>query len=111
QKNMEFFGSDDPQGSPIVASNIVTDPEHLIKKGVITPVKINIQDGNQGVYIRSIQVAGPNATDFEIKSGSLNNSLLKPNSSHEITAEYVGTDVESSAVLRIEYGNSSIKEI
>src|SRR5690606_39172932 len=62
-------------------------------------------------YIRSIQVAGPNATDFEIKSGGLNNSLLKPNSSHEITVEYVGTDVESSAVLRIEYGNSSIKEI
>ncbi|MEX2594257.1 MAG: malectin domain-containing carbohydrate-binding protein [Anditalea sp.] len=111
QKNMEFFGTDQPEGSPSIASKMETDDVVLIKNGIISPVKLNIQDGNQGIFIRSINITGDNALDFVIKSGNINNGLLKANTVHELELEYIGSKQEPTAVLKIDYGKSSSKEI
>src|SRR5690606_38705977 len=93
QKDMEFFGTDNPQGSPVIASQIQTDSVKTVKKGILTPLKIGFQDGNQSVYIRSVRITGPNASDFEIKSGALTHSIVPANSFHEILLDYVGTEL------------------
>src|SRR5690606_37734842 len=38
QKNMEFFGTDNPDGSPVIASQIKVDSAVTVKKGILTPV-------------------------------------------------------------------------
>jgi PKD repeat protein len=111
QKNMEFFGSDQPEGSPSIASKIETDSAIVVKKGVVSPVNLTVQDGNQGIYIKSMTITGDNALDFILKTGNISNGLVNSNSVHELEIEYIGNEQEASAVLEIDYGNSSHKEI
>ena len=99
QKNMEFFGTDKPDGSPVIASQIKVDSAVTVKKGILTPVKIEFTNGNQSVYIRSIRITGEDASNFEIIAGAMTHSVVPANSFHEILLEYVGTSLESSAVL------------
>ncbi|MFC4871696.1 malectin domain-containing carbohydrate-binding protein [Negadavirga shengliensis] len=111
QKNMEYFGFDNPVGSPSVASTLEAEGTIQIKSGVFSKLKINIEGGNQGIFIKSMNIVGEDAEDFEIKSGVLENSLLKTGSSHEIILDYIGEKLNASAVLEIKYGDSSQEDI
>src|SRR5690606_2951158 len=111
QKNMEFFGSDSPQGMPIIASKIGGDSKVIVKKGQVAPIKISNLEGNQSIYIRDITIAGVNASDYKITSGKISNGLIRANTEHEVLVEYIGGSVQSSAVLKIDFGQSSVKEV
>ncbi|WP_281503854.1 malectin domain-containing carbohydrate-binding protein, partial [Arenibacter sp. F26102] len=111
QKNMEFLGEDSPVGSPSVASVVNSFGNLLIADGATESIDLIIENGNVGVMITSMELSGPNAADFNIVSGQLANQLLKTNTTHAIEIMLTGTGADRSALLTINYGNNSSKEI
>jgi large repetitive protein len=107
QKNMEYFNGDAPQGIPSVASSLSAPSSVEVLSGSTTDIVLSVTDGNVGLIVSSMELSGPNADDFNIVSDELVNSLLKSNSNHTITVGLTGTGTNRSAVLTINYGNSS----
>ncbi|WP_117584379.1 Kelch repeat-containing protein, partial [Neotamlana sedimentorum] len=109
QKNMEVLGTNNPTGTPSVASvlNIPTNID--INGSVGTEINISNSNGNMGTLVHSIALSGTNSEDFEIVSGSITEGLIPSNSSHQIIVAYHGTSNNVTADLDINYGvnNSS----
>ncbi|MEJ1222371.1 PKD domain-containing protein [Sediminicola sp. 1XM1-17] len=111
QKNMEVLGADNPSGVASVASILSVPSNVQIEVGNISIVSLDITGGNNGVIIKSMSLSGPNAAEFNISSGKLTNSLLKPNSTHPLELEFTGSTEGQSAILTINYGANLVKQI
>uniref|UniRef100_UPI00047BDC8D malectin domain-containing carbohydrate-binding protein n=1 Tax=Arenibacter latericius TaxID=86104 RepID=UPI00047BDC8D len=106
QKNMEYFGEDTPVGSPSVASDVSALTDLLIANGTTESINLNVQNGNVGVIVTSMEITGLDAADFTIETGQLTNQLLNPNSVHPIGISLSGSSGNKAAVLTIYYGNN-----
>nr|MBI1232375.1 PKD domain-containing protein [Cytophagales bacterium] len=111
QKNMEFFGFDQPSGKPLVSSELNVDDSLFVKAGEIVPLAINASGGNQGVYINSIKVIGDSLSNFVIKNQQVEHLFIQPNSTLELNLEYVGDELVYNAYLEIIKGDSSKVEV
>ena len=111
QKNMEFFGEDAPTGTPSVASTLQAPAGIQILDGNTEDIDISVVDGNQGIFVTSMVLSGPNAADFVIQAGELTNQLLSVNDTHTISVQLTGTGADRNAVLTINYGNNSSVDI
>ncbi|MCM4164796.1 MULTISPECIES: malectin domain-containing carbohydrate-binding protein, partial [unclassified Arenibacter] len=111
QKNMEYFGEDAPLGSPSVASELNALGSLLIADGATETIDLGIENGNVGVMVTSMVLSGTDAADFNIVSGELTDQLLNPNTTHPIEIALNGTGANRNAILTINYGNNSSKEI
>lgn len=104
QKNMEHLGAATPSGTAIMAS-ILTGPASIeIEANSTTSISLDVAGGNQGIYIRSIQITGANAGDFSIVSGGLSNGLVKSNDSHNLIIAYNNGQTAATANLLVDYG-------
>ncbi|MET7030280.1 PKD domain-containing protein [Sediminicola luteus] len=111
QKNMEFLGVDSPVGSPSVASVLSAPASLQIGVGSSETFNVGIANGNVGVFVKSIQLSGPNANEFNIISGGITNGFLKPNTTHPISVAFTGTTEGQTATITINYGAASQKQI
>ena len=111
QKNMEYLGVDAPVGSPSVASTLETPGGIQIADGTTESFDITLSGGNVGVYVTSMVLSGPNAADFAITAGELNQQLLKANSTYSVSVELTGTGPNRSATLTINYGDGQSQEV
>ena len=104
QKNMEFLGQDAPTGVPGVASSL-TVPEFVsVDMHNAAEFNMDINNGNMGVIIKSMELEGTNADKFQITSGLLNTVLLKPETTSKVTVAYLGEVAGETANLIINYG-------
>lgn len=111
QKNMEFYGSNAPEGDAIVAG-ILDAPDAVIFETAGTQtVNLQLSGGNVAAYIRSMTISGPDAADFTLTSGSLQNGLILPDTSRSLEITLTGTGDNRNAVLNIAYGASSTLNI
>jgi PKD repeat protein len=111
QQNMEFLGADNPAGSPSVSS-VFTGPETVVfSDGETLDIALEAVGGNVGVFVRSMTVSGPNAADFTINSGTLENAILPAGSTQVLSITLNGTGADRSAVLTIEFGAASTLNI
>ncbi len=111
QKNMEYLGLDQPTGDPSVASDLGVPLNVLIADGATENFDITTQGGNVGVFVTSMELSGPNASDFSILTGELTNQLLSANATHNIAVNLTGTGDNRSATLTITYGNGATKVV
>ncbi|WP_082591062.1 PKD domain-containing protein [Sediminicola sp. YIK13] len=107
QKNMEYFGTDAPQGAPSIASTLSAPSSLEIGVGSSANFDIGVANGNVGVFVKSMQLSGPNANEFSIVSGGLTNGLIKPNTTHSVTVAFTGNVEGQTATLTLNYGTSS----
>ncbi|WP_437439895.1 Kelch repeat-containing protein, partial [Eudoraea algarum] len=106
QKNMEYYGQDAPTGSPSVASTMAADTAISFGSGESKNATINITTGNVGIIVRSMDLSGPDASEFSIDSGNLTNGLLKSSSQHVVGLAHTGTGTNKSATLTINYNET-----
>ncbi len=106
QKNMEFYGEDNPAGIPLVASTLSAPTSLSIMPNNVASLLLEPNNGNVGIFITSMEISGDQAADFSIDMGALTNSLLMPNSEHVVDIAYNG-DGNASAILTINYGASN----
>ncbi|RNC90255.1 MAG: PKD domain-containing protein [Allomuricauda sp.] len=105
QKNMEYYGEDNPTGTPLTASTLNAPVQLTIAPAATETILLEVSEGNVGVFVKSMQLSGNQAADFNIVSGELTNSLLMPNVQHAIEILYSGTG-SATAQLAINYGST-----
>ena len=105
QLNMEFLGVDSPVGNPSTASTLSAPSTVVIADGGSEDIDLDVMDGNLGIIVRSMEITGPNAADFSIDAGELQNALLNANSTSTVTVSLSGTGENRSATLTINYGS------
>lgn len=111
QKNMEFLGEDNPVGVASDESVLNVPTTVVVENDSSQDFNIIVADGNTGIFIKSMEITGVNATDFSIGSGELTNGLINANSQHAVTISLVGPGVDKTAILTINYGNNNTASI
>jgi len=111
QKNMEVFGADAPVGTALSAGTLFAPSSLMVASGTSESLFLEVSGGNVGKIVRSIEITGPDASDFSIVSGSLTNALLDANSTHEIVLALNNAAGDRNAVLTLNYGASSTLNI
>ena len=104
QKNMEFYGQDAPSGTSLIASTVNGPSQVLINNGASETIDIDITGGNQAVFIKSMEIVGPDASSFSLTSGGITNGLLNANTSNPIEINNSGIGQSLTAQLVINYG-------
>ncbi|SMD46299.1 Por secretion system C-terminal sorting domain-containing protein [Aquiflexum balticum DSM 16537] len=103
QKNMEFFGLNNPQGTAILKSTL-SGPEIIQLPGENVNVELSVLDGNQGVFIRNISFTGTDAAEFNLGEMDYSGALILPNTLFNLTINYLGTKGNPEANLLVEFG-------
>jgi|UPI0008355416 PKD repeat protein len=111
QKNMEFLGEDSPVGSPSVVSVLSSATTVVINDEETVDIDLDVIDGNVGIFVSSMEITGANAADFSIDSGELTNALINPNSTHTLSVSLTGTGADRTAILTVNYNDSSTYNI
>ncbi|UJH67036.1 PKD domain-containing protein [Allomuricauda sp. SCSIO 65647] len=111
QKNMEFYGQDNPSGTAIMASQFSAPSSINVELGSNANESLVVSQGNTGIFVKSMEISGTNASEFSLVTGGLTNNLLLPNSTHNFGIGFDGTTSGASAILTIEYGGNSQQQI
>ena len=105
-KNMEFFGADNPVGTPLIASQLEVPASVNISANGTAIVAASAGSGNTGIIITSASITGQDAASFSLGS-SVDFALIQPGASLEMEVAYNGTVDGETATLEIGYGNAS----
>ncbi|WP_162558723.1 PKD domain-containing protein [Robertkochia solimangrovi] len=111
QRNMEYYAEDAPEGEASVASIMDVAESLDIVVGTNAGLPVTISGGNIALWIESMEISGTNADQFEISEGMLSQSLLGPDTVHDLTITHLGTQTDDSATLTITYQNGESKVI
>jgi hypothetical protein len=108
QKNLEAYNATEPAGTPsqggILGLSFGTGPSNSLS--------IRHIGGNQGVFVNSIEVKGPSASDFVIKNKVKSRFLIPVDGVFEIDFEFKGTTAQgASAVVEVTYTGSTVLSI
>ncbi len=106
-KNMEFYGSDNPTGTGLVAGVLTVDASVSVPAGGTETVTLSHASGNTGILITSIQLGGSNAGNFSI-AGNSGFSLLNPGETVDIPINHIGLGEGDMANLIVVYDDGSI---
>lgn len=111
QKNMEYFGINNPVGSPIQSSTLSGPASIQLQKGVLFQTDLSVVSGNQAIFIDTVYFQGNNAANFVIVDNKLNNAFLLPNTSNPVNILYNGNQLGFEANLVIKHGFADTFEI
>lgn len=111
QKNMEYFGINNPVGTPIIPSTLSGPAELQIQKGILFQSELSVAQGNQSVFIDSIYFEGSDAGSFQIVDNNFQKAYLSPNKGYPIKIFYHGSQEGISSKLVVKYGFSNTLEI
>ncbi|SHJ02657.1 PKD domain-containing protein [Pseudozobellia thermophila] len=111
QKNMEYYGVDAPVGEAIAASALSVPDIVDFEVGKTGHVNLQVTDGNNGIFIRSMKLSGDDSSHYTITSTETENILLKANSLYELAIALDESGADTHAILTIEYGAGSAVDI
>jgi hypothetical protein len=111
QKNMEYFGINNPIGTAILPSTMSGPAEAQVQKGILFQTELSVTGGNQAVFIDTVYFEGADANNFVIVNNKLNNAYLYPNKSYPIQILYNGSQEGISSKLIIKHGVLKTLEI
>ncbi len=107
QKNMEYYGVDNPTGNLSDAS-VLSGPQSVnIIANDSEVITLENIDGNQGIVISSLSITGADAADFSIVAGDQSNFLVKAGGAYEITVANSALEAGNTADLVIDYYGGS----
>ncbi len=111
QKNMEYYGSDNPIGSAVTLSGLSAPSNLVFQDNTVKDISLEVSEGDTGIWVRSFTITGSDASDFMMTTSIISNILLKANSINSFGIQDTGTGGGRNAVLTIEYGASSSLQI
>jgi hypothetical protein len=111
QKNMEVYNADLPSGAPSVAGVLSTPASAWVVGGEQVPVRLDHAGGNQGVYVTSVALGGPDAADFAITSAPAGAFLVPFDGGAWLEVEYLGTTANASASLDITHSGGQLASV
>lgn len=105
-KNMEFYGTDNPTGTVLVAGTLTAPTSLSIPAGGTEVATLTHASGNTAIIISSIQFGGANANEFSVSSNT-GFSLINPGETVELSIVHNGTNQGDTANLIIGYDDGS----
>ena len=111
QKNMEVYKSDAPVGVPSSAG-VPNAPINVPFDGMgeeIIPISHVL--GNQGIYVESLSISGPDAGDFSIKTLLPDPFLLPVAGNRDVMVDYAGVSPGASALLDVTYDGGQVLSV
>jgi hypothetical protein len=111
QRNMEYFGMNNPTGVPLTANKLTGPNSIKISANIPTQANLEITGGNQGVFIDTMYFSGDNVALFTLDSGRVTKGVTKSRGTHKIRISYAGSQQSIQAVLVIKHSNNQILEI
>jgi N-acetylneuraminic acid mutarotase len=111
QRNMEVYGADVPSGDANVAGVLSAPLEAAI--GTIRPGSIGLShvSGNQGVFVNSVSLSGPDAAHFSILSPVLDQVLVLRGEQRDLVVAYTGNFAGASASLDVIYSGGEALQV
>ena len=107
QKNWEYYGEDNPVGSPLSASTLSGPAQVGFGPNASQTITLQNIGGTQGIFIVSMAITGADAADFSFAAGNLTKFLLPAGGSHIVEIDFNSAEDGKMAVLEINYGQSS----
>jgi len=111
QKNMEVYGTDNPTGTPVDASDLTAPSVITFAPNGTQTLTLGNDNGNQGVFVTSMTITGTDASDFEFLNGAIEKFLIPKSNTHDIELKYNATEPGKSASLDITYANGKTKSV
>lgn len=105
-KNMEFYGSDNPTGAVLTASQLVVSASESVPTGGGLNVPVSNTGGNVGIIITDAQLTGANAAAFTIVTDA-SFLLIGPGETTNIVVNHTGAAEGESASLTLTYDDGS----
>jgi hypothetical protein len=105
QRNMEVYNMNAPEGEesrPGLLGVLVGTG------GSVTLLHIG---GNQGVFLNSIVLTGPDASDFVVKNKATSRILIRKNGNLTLSVEYKGDGGETTAQMVVTYSGNKTLDI
>jgi hypothetical protein len=101
QRNMEAYDSDTPSGAPSTPGALTTPAEVQIAQGNSAPVALAHAAGNQGVFVESVAITGPDAADFSLVTLVSEPFLVGVGGQRDVVVAYSGTLDGAEATLDV----------
>jgi len=111
QKNMEVYNEDAPAGVGSVAGSLTSSSTVDILFGAPRPVTLQQNGGNQGIFVTSITLTGPQASNFVITGGFSSPILIPNGQTHDVFVQYNGSQDNAQAQLLIIYSGSQVRVV
>jgi len=114
QTHMEFYGAWTPSLNNFLTASSLEKPFVLfLESGGSEDLTISAARGNQGIFIESFSISGPDADKFSITSGDLDSFLLDANSVYtlEITLEPNSDGARAQLDINLADGGSRTVEL
>jgi N-acetylneuraminic acid mutarotase len=106
-KNMEYFGADNPQGSPSVAGTFEAPASVQVPIGGSATITLSNTGGNVAILLGEMVLGGTDATEFNLGAGADPVGLIPSGGTHEVTVSFTGTEAGKTATLTVNYGAAS----
>ena len=105
-KNMEFYGSDNPTGEVLTASQLIVSAFETVPTGGGLNVPVSNTGGNVGIIITDAQLTGANAAAFNIVTDA-SFLLIGPGETSNIVVNHSGATEGEVASLTLSYDDGS----
>lgn len=105
-KNMEYYGSDNPSGEALTASQLVVSVSESVPTGGGLNIPVSNTGGNIGIIITDAQLSGANAAAFNIVTDA-SFLLIGPGESTNIVVNHTGSADGETASLTLTYDDGS----
>ena len=109
-RNMEYFGTDNPFGTPLSISQLQTPDRVGISPSSTENITIACDGGNTGIIITDVSITGTDADAFSLES-PIDFALLKPGGSLNIAVGFNGFDPGKTATLSIAFGEAGTASV
>jgi hypothetical protein len=100
QRNMEVYNLNAPEGEESRPGLLGA---YFDKGGSVTLEHVG---GNQGVFLNSIVLAGPDASGFRIKNQATSRNLIRKKGKLTLSVEYKGDAKEATAQMVVTYSRN-----
>jgi hypothetical protein len=108
QRNMEVFNQDAPAGIASVAGLLSAPAIVDVTAGTPATVTLQQSGGNQGIFVESITISGPDSSDFAIISGFPSALLIGNGETHNVRIQYSGSENDAEAQVTVLYSGDQV---
>jgi len=111
QRNMEVYNADLPSGAASVAGVLSAPASVTVTDQTPRSIRFSHVSGNQGVFVNSVALSGPDAADFSITSPVADPFLILVAGSRDVVVEYNGASDGASASLDLGYSGGETSSV
>lgn len=111
QKNLEVYNAHMPSGVASAAGVLAAPGDVDLVPATPQLISLDHVGGNQGIYVESVMLSGPDAAEFAIDTQVADPFLIPIAASFEVSVEYTGASEGATASLDITHSGGATTSV